>query len=193
MEGAERALIGLVDGCIAGDRRSQQRVYELFYGKMMAVCLRYTKNHDQAKDILQDGFIKVFRSMEKFNRDGSFEGWIRRIVVNTAIDHFRRTKNSYLLLGEERSIEDFGDQDEEDVIQDDGLEEELDLKPADVINAMQKLTPAYRTVFNLYVFEEMTHKEIADALGINIGTSKSNLAKAKQNLKKLLKKEHKLP
>lgn len=193
MEGAERVLVGLADGCIAGDRRSQQRVHELFYGKMMAVCLRYTKNHDQAKDILQDAFIKVFRSMEKFNREGSFEGWIRRIVVNTAIDHFRRTKNSYLLLGEERSIEDFGDQDEEDVLEDEEHEEEMDLKPTDVINAMQKLTPAYRTVFNLYVFEEMTHKEIADALGINIGTSKSNLAKAKQNLKKLLKKEHKLP
>lgn len=193
MEGAERVFAGLVDGCINGDRRSQQRVYELFYGKMMAVCLRYTKNHDQAKDILQDGFIKVFRSMEKFNRDGSFEGWIRRIVVNTAIDHFRRTKNSYLLLGEERSIEDFGDQDEEDVLEDERNEDEVDLKPADVINAMQKLTPAYRTVFNLYIFEEMTHKEIADSLGISIGTSKSNLAKAKQNLKKLLKKEHKLP
>jgi len=193
MEGAERVFAGLVDGCITGDRRSQQRVYELFYGKMMAVCLRYTKNHDQAKDILQDGFIKVFRSMEKFNRDGSFEGWIRRIVVNTAIDHFRRTKNSYLLLGEERSIEDFGDQDEEDVLEDERNEDEVDLKPADVINAMQKLTPAYRTVFNLYIFEEMTHKEIADSLGISIGTSKSNLAKAKQNLKKLLKKEHKLP
>ena len=159
----------------------------------MAVCLRYTKNHDQAKDILQDGFIKVFRSLEKFNRDGSFEGWIRRIMVNTAIDYFRRTKNSYLLLGEERSIEDFGDQDAEDVLEDVEQEEEADLKPADVINAMQKLTPAYRTVFNLYVFEEMTHKEIAGSLGISIGTSKSNLAKAKANLKKLLKKEHKLP
>jgi RNA polymerase sigma factor (sigma-70 family) len=96
-------------------------------------------------------------------------------------------------VGEERSIEDFGDQDEEDTIEDEAAEEVLDLKPADVINAMQKLTPAYRTVFNLYVFEEMTHKEIAEMLGINIGTSKSNLAKAKHNLKKLLKKEHKLP
>lgn len=192
MEAVEQAFAAIIDGCIAGERRSQQRVYELFYGKMMAVCLRYTKNHDQAKDILQDGFIKVFRSMDRFNRAGSFEGWIRRIMVNTAIDHFRRTKNAYLLLGEERSIEDFGDQDEEDVLQDDGPEEESDLKPADVINAMQKLTPAYRTVFNLYVFEEMTHKEIADALGISVGTSKSNLAKAKHNLKKLLRKEHKI-
>ena len=193
MEAAEQVFSGIIDGCIAGERRSQQRVYELFYGKMMAVCLRYTKNHDQAKDILQDGFIKVFRSMEKFNREGSFEGWIRRIMVNTAIDYIRRAKNAYLLLGEERSIEDFGDQDEEDTIEDEAPEEVLDLKPADVINAMQKLTPAYRTVFNLYVFEEMTHKEIAELLGINIGTSKSNLAKAKHNLKKLLKKEHKLP
>lgn len=193
METAEAVFSGIIDGCIAGDRKSQQKVYELFYGKMLAVCLRYTKNHDQAKDILQDGFIKVFRSLGAFNREGSFEGWIRRIMVNTAIDHFRRAKNAYLLLGEERSIEDFGDQDEEDVLQEEAGEEEPDLKPADVINAMQKLTPAYRTVFNLYVFEEMTHKEIADLLGINVGTSKSNLAKAKQNLRKLLKKEHKLP
>ena len=191
---AQQAVFSeLVDGCLKGERRSQQRVYELFYGKMMAVCMRYTKNTDQAKDILQDGFIKVFRSMESYNRAGSFEGWIRRIVVNTAIDHFRRSKHSYLLLGEERSIEDFKDQDEEDTLADEAGDDLPDLKPADVINAMQKLTPAYRTVFNLYVFEEMTHKEIAELLGINIGTSKSNLAKAKQNLKKLLKKEHKLP
>ncbi|MBK7555839.1 MAG: sigma-70 family RNA polymerase sigma factor [Flavobacteriales bacterium] len=192
-ENLEPAYVALVDGCIAQERRSQQKVYELFYGKMMAVCLRYTKNTDQAKDILQEAFIKVFRSVDKFNRAGSFEGWIRRIMVNTAIDHFRRTKNAYLLLGEERSIEDFSDIDEQDNIADEGPDEEMEVKPADVINAMQKLTPAYRTVFNLYVFEEMTHKEIADALGINVGTSKSNLAKAKNNLKKILKKEHKLP
>jgi RNA polymerase sigma factor (sigma-70 family) len=133
----EQAFAGLIDGCIAGERRSQQRVYELFYGKMMAVCLRYTKNHDQAKDILQDGFIKVFRSMDRFNRAGSFEGWIRRIMVNTAIDHFRRAKHAYLLLGEERSIEDFAENEEDDLAEDE-QEEELDLKPADVINAMQK-------------------------------------------------------
>lgn len=192
MEGPDGTYAELIDGCLKEERRAQQRVYELFYGKMMAVCLRYTKNADQAKDILQDGFIKVFRSVDKFNRAGSFEGWIRRIMVNTAIDHFRRTKNSYLLLGEERSIEDFGDQDEEDILAEEESEDILDLKPADIINAMQKLTPAYRTVFNLYVFEELTHKEIADMLGINIGTSKSNLAKAKHNLKKLLTKEHKL-
>ncbi len=188
MVGPEKVFNELIDGCLEGQRRAQQRVYEFFYGKMMAVCLRYTKNTDQAKDILQDGFIKVFQSMDKFNRAGSFEGWIRRIMVNTAIDHFRRTKNSYLLLGEERSIEDFGDEDGTPAEEQDT--DEFNFKPSDVINAMQKLTPAYRTVFNLYVFEEMTHKEIADMLGISVGTSKSNLAKAKNNLKKLLTKEH---
>ncbi len=192
MDVPDQTFAPLIDGCLKEDRKAQQRVYEMFYGKMMAVCLRYTKNTDQAKDILQDGFIKVFRSVDKFNRAGSFEGWIRRIMVNTAIDHFRRTKNSYLLLGEERSIEDFGDQDEEDILAEEEHDDVMDLKPADIINAMQKLTPAYRTVFNLYVFEELTHKEIADVLGINIGTSKSNLAKAKHNLKKLLTKEQRL-
>ncbi|MCB0787778.1 MAG: sigma-70 family RNA polymerase sigma factor [Flavobacteriales bacterium] len=185
--------VELIDGCLTGDRRCQQRIYETFYGKMLAVCLRYTKNTDQAKDILQDGFIKVFRSMDRFNREGSFEGWVRRIMVNTAIDHFRRSKNSYLLLGEDQSIEDHGDPDVEEPFDDPTEEEEMDLRPADVINAMQKLTPAYRTVFNLYVFEEMTHKEIADELGISVGTSKSNLAKAKGNLRKILKQEHRLP
>lgn len=187
MDTSEPKYDGIIDGCLAGERRSQQQVYELFYGKMMAVCLRYTKNHDQAKDILQDGFIKVFRSMEHFNREGSFEGWIRRIMVNTAIDHFRRARHSYLLLGEDRSMEEFEDLPDEE--EDAGQNDLPDLKPADVINAMQKLTPAYRTVFNLYVFEGMTHKEIADTLSINIGTSKSNLAKAKFNLKRLLSKK----
>lgn len=185
MEQSGPAYDSLLDGCLAGERRSQQRLYELFYRKMMAVCLRYTKNHDQAKDILQDGFIKVFRNLPEYTRTGSLEGWIRRIMVNTAIDYFRRSKHSYLLLGEDRSMEEFEDIPEEQVME----EPWGDLKPADVINAMQKLTPAYRTVFNLYVFEDMSHKEIADTLEITIGTSKSNLAKAKANLKRLLKKE----
>lgn len=190
MEPAEPVYDAILDGCLAGERRSQQRVYELFYGKMMSVCLRYTKNHDQAKDILQDGFIKVFKSLEHFNRAGSLEGWVRRIMVNTAIDHFRRARHSYLLLGEDRSMEDFEDLADTEALDEDAT---LDLKPADVINAMQKLTPAYRTVFNMYVFEEMSHKQIAEMLDISIGTSKSNLAKAKNNLKRLLKKEHNLP
>lgn len=185
----EDAYAAVVSGCIAGDRRSQQRAYELFYGKMLAVCLRYTKNHDQAKDILQDGFIKVFDKVGHYNREGSFEGWVRRIMVNTAIDHFRRSKHADLLLGKEHGMEKL-----EDVPDDTTGEEDLmGFRPADIINAMQKLSPAYRTVLNLYIFEDMTHVQIAERLGINVGTSKSNLAKAKINLKRLLEKPSPLP
>ena len=85
----------LVAGCVSGKRRSQKKVYERYYGKMMGVCLRYARDADQAKDILQEGFIKVFGHMSKYNGNGSFEGWIRRIIVNTAIDHFRKDKNHF--------------------------------------------------------------------------------------------------
>lgn len=176
----------LVNGCVRNNRKSQEAIYKMFYGKMMAVCKRYTRNEDQAKDILQDGFIKVFKNIEKFGFNGSFEGWVRRIIVNTAIDFTRKAKNDYLLMNEDQSIEDF----ENDLL-DEGEEEEYDnpLKVADVIKGMEKLSTAYRTVFNLYVFENYSHQEIADALGINVGTSKSNLAKARGNLKKILIKE----
>lgn len=178
-------------GCKRNDLKSQEQVYKMFYGKMMAVCRRYTNNEDQAKDILQNGFIKVFRNIENFNFEGSFEGWVRRIVVNTAIDFFRRKKKDYLLMNENQSLEDFEESllDEEEADEDEG---KIPFNVNDVIRAMQKLSPAYRTVFNLYVFEDLAHKEIAQQLDISIGTSKSNLAKAKANLKKILLKELKL-
>lgn len=159
----------------------------MFYGKMMAVCRRYTNNDDQAKDILQDGFIKLFKNMEKFNFEGSFEGWVRRIVVNTAIDYVRKSKNDFLLANENQSVEDFQDQLE------DAAPEEVSaaytLEVGDIRNGMEKLSTAYRTVFNLYVFENFSHQEISEALHISVGTSKSNLAKARANLKKILTKE----
>ena len=153
---------------------------------MMAVCRRYTRNDDQAKDILQDGFIKVFKNIDRFNFQGSFEGWVRRIVVNTAIDFTRKAKNDYLLMNEGQKIEDY----ENDLLDESDEEEyESPFKVADVISGMEQLSNAYRTVFNLYVFENFSHQEIADALNISVGTSKSNLAKARANLKKILNKE----
>jgi RNA polymerase sigma-70 factor (ECF subfamily) len=142
--------------------------------------MRYAKDRDEAKDILQDGFIKVFQSLEKFNREGSLEGWIRRIVVNTAIDRIRKDKRS-LVMSNSEDLLDEGVQDE--VIEED---EKMNLNMKDVIIAMQDLSPGYKAVFNLYVMEDMTHKEIAEHLGISEGTSKSNLAKAKLNLRKIL-------
>jgi RNA polymerase sigma-70 factor (ECF subfamily) len=180
------AVEELIAGCKIGDRKAQRRVFELFYGKMKAVCMRYTRNVELAEDLVQDGFIKVFSSIERFDGKGSFEGWIRRIIVNLAIDHFRKQKRDFLLLNENQELDDFLEPEEDEV--DDSPA--YDFKPEDIMAAMQQLTPAYRTIFNLYVFENMTHKDIAEALNINVGTSKSNLAKARRNLKQILLKDY---
>jgi RNA polymerase sigma-70 factor (ECF subfamily) len=181
----DKQMQQLIQGCLNGDRRSQQAVYKLLYGKMKAVCLRYTKDSDQAMDVLQEGFIKVFQNMEKYTGVGSFEGWVRRIMVNLSIDRFRKQKNDFLLLNSNMSPEDFEDEIEDE---EDENAVDYDFKPSQIIEAMQQLSPAYRTVFNLYVFENYTHQDIADSLGISVGTSKSNYAKAKRNMKKILLK-----
>lgn len=189
MDSADKLSL-LIESCIKGDRKSQQNIYQMFYGKMMSICLRYTKDKDEAKDILQDGFIKIFSSLGKYNFQGSFEGWVRRIVVNTAIDSFRK-KSSLHTNGNIKFIEQLQDIVEEEV--DENLVLPNNYKVADIIEAMQQLSPAYRMVFNLYIMEDHSHKQIAELLGISEGTSKSNLAKAKQNVIKILEKNYKQP
>jgi len=183
-----KQLQALIDGCLKGDRRSQQAVHKLYYGKMKAVCMRYTRDYDQANDVLQEGFLKIFNNLEKFTGVGTFEGWMRRIMVNLSIDRFRKLKHDFILLSEPDDIERYGDDTEEVLDEIDELEEIYSITPEQIIDAMQQLTPAYRTVFNLYVYEDYTHQDIAEALGISVGTSKSNYAKAKKNMKKLLLK-----
>ena len=181
----DKQLQQLIKGCLEGDRKAQQAVYKLLYGKMKVVCMRYTRDTDQALDVLQEGFIKVFQNMERYSGAGSFEGWVRRIMVNLSIDRFRKQKNDLLLLNGSMSIEDYEDEveDEPDVESVD-----YDFTPEQILEAMQQLSPAYKTVFNLYVFENYTHQDIAEALNISVGTSKSNYAKARKNMKKLLTK-----
>lgn len=171
----------LIEECASGNPKAQEKIYKNLYGQMMAVCYRYAKGTDQAHDILQEGFLKVFANIGKFGFEGSFEGWVRRIIVNTAIDAIRKKKKDFLLLGENDSIERYEDLEEED-----DHEVAFGFTASDVVIAMQKLTPAYRTIFNLYVFENMTHADIAEQLGISVGTSKSNYAKAKRNLRNIL-------
>ena len=183
-----KQLQALIDGCLKGDRRSQQAVHKLYYGKMKAVCMRYTRDSDQANDVLQEGFLKIFNNLDKFTGVGTFEGWMRRIMVNLSIDRFRKLKYDFVLLSESDDIERYGDDTEEVLDEIDELEEIYSITPEQIIDAMQQLTPAYRTVFNLYVYEDYTHQDIAEALGISVGTSKSNYAKAKKNMKKLLLK-----
>ena len=181
----DKQLQQLIKGCLERDRKAQQAVYKLLYGKMKVVCMRYTRDTDQALDILQEGFIKVFQNMERYSGSGSFEGWVRRIMVNLSIDRFRKQKNDFLLLNGSMNIEDY-----EDVVEDETDVESVDydFTPEQILEAMQQLSPAYKTVFNLYVFENYTHQDIAEALSISIGTSKSNFAKAKRNMKKILLK-----
>ena len=155
---------------------------------MKVVCMRYTRDSDHAMDVLQEGFLKVFNNLEKYTGVGTFEGWMRRIMVNLSIDRYRRLKHDLVLLGEQNDIENWSGGTDEESDDSDENEEIYDITPEQIIDAMQQLTPAYRTVFNLYVYEDYTHQDIAEALGISVGTSKSNYAKAKKNMKKLLTK-----
>jgi RNA polymerase sigma factor (sigma-70 family) len=159
-----------------GNRRMQEELYRRFSPRMYAVCLRYATNSEEAQDILQEGFIKVFKKLDSFRGDGSFEGWIRRIFVNTAIEHFRRRK--YLMPVTEK---------EENTIEGKYTSALDDLGVKDIMALVQELSPGYRTVFNMYVVEGYTHKEIADMLGISEGTSKSQLSRAKVILQDMVR------
>ncbi len=135
--------------------------------------MRYANNTDDAQDLLQEGFIKVYRNLEKFRAEGSFEGWVRRVFVNTSIEHFRRKNNLYSITEKE-----------ENIIEDADITALDNLAEKDIINLVQELSPGYRTVFNMYVVEGYSHKEIGNILGISEGTSKSQLARAKAILQK---------
>src|SRR6185369_11797143 len=161
-------------GCIEGDRRMQEELYNRFAGKMYAVCLRYTNNADDAQDLLQEGFIKIYKNLHRFRAEGSFEGWIRRVFVNTSIEHFRKKSTKLSLVSEK----------EENTLEDTDITALESLAEKDIINLIQQLSPGYRTVFNLYVVEGYSHKEIGELLGISEGTSKSQLARAKAVLQK---------
>ncbi len=173
--------IDIIKGCLKNDRMSQKALYENYYGKMLGACMRYAKDSDEAKDMLQEGFLKVFNNIQNYSNKGSFEGWMRRVVVNACIDQIRKNKKNYLIVSTTFANEQVNITEE---INDDDLADKI--SEAEILRAVQDLTPAYRMVFNLYVIEEYTHKEIAELLDISEGTSKSNLSKAKFNLKKNL-------
>ena len=175
----------IIEGCLRNDRRSQEAIFKLFYGKMMSVCMRYTNDKDTAQEVLQEGFMKVFEKLGAFDYKGSFEGWVRRIVANTAIDSIRRSKKNPILTDNDNDFKIGG----ENPMEEKETIERGEIKAEMAMEAIQKLSPAYRTVFNLYVLEEYSHKEIAEMLGISEGTSKSNLAKAKMNLQKILNQQ----
>jgi RNA polymerase sigma-70 factor (ECF subfamily) len=172
----------LINGCLQNNRKFQEQLFKLYYGKMLVVSMQYTKDRDTAQEIVQDSFIKIFEKLNLFDNKGSLEGWIRRIVVNTAIDRIRKSKKDPFLIDNDNDYI-LGGTNPMEELEDLRLSEE---KSEIILEAIQQLSPAYRTVFNLYVIEDFTHKEIAEKLGISEGTSKSNLSKARVNIHKLI-------
>lgn len=177
-------LSSLISGCIQKNHRDQKRLYEQYYGYCLKTVFRYIYRYDSAVDVVNDGFIKVFRNFHKFtyphseNLEPIFMGWIRRIMINTAIDQLRKDS----LLPQIGAIN------EEIWLQEDSATSDQALLYKELISEVKKLPPSYRTVFNMYVVDGYTHQEIAEQLGITVGTSKSNLFKAREHLKNLIQK-----
>ena len=169
-------LNDIIEGCKNQKNRSQKALFETFYGKAMGICMRYVKDEDAANDVVQEGFIKLFKNIESFKSQGNFEGWLRKIFVNGSLDHIRsqKSRNTYPLEFSE-NIED-----------EDALEfqyEKIAAIPAEKIyTAIKNLPVGYRTIFNLYAIEGYSHKEVSDILEIHEGTSKSSYHKAKKIL-----------
>lgn len=176
-------LESLIKGCKKRDEECQKRLFKLYYGRMMGICLRYCNSHADAQDVVQEGFIKLFDKIDLYNEKGSFEGWMRRLFVNRALDYLRRNNLKMMSIDNEDY---FFEPKAEEAELDQGITEMI--SPEKLIEEIQNLSPVYRTVLNLYIYEGYTHDEIAEELGISAGTSKSNLSKAKRNLKKALSK-----
>ena len=171
-----------IERCALNSRESQKKIYTSFYGYAMAVCDRYTSNQDDAIEILNDGFLKVFKEIYRYKPAysdvvSSFKGWLRKIMVYTAIDHFRKNHKHQFTTDLDNGVIQVASR----------AEDALDrISYEEIIRSIQDLTPGYRTVFNLFIIEGFTHEEISEKLGISIGTSKSNLAKARRQLQKIL-------
>lgn len=182
MPGQNR-LTNIIQGCVSNNRGSQKEFYQNFYGYAAALCMRYCSNEDDINQVVNDGFLKVYKSLHQFNPrhsnvEASLKGWMKRIMINTAIDHLRKNNQHFIMsvindrqfnVAEETasSIDQMGYK--------------------EILTLIQKLSPVYRTVFNLYVMDGFKHEEIAQQLKISVGASKSNLAKARMNIQKMLK------
>ena len=165
----------IISGCLKGNRRDQELLYRRHAAKLYAVCLQYSGNDEEARDILQEGFIKIFENLVNYKHEGSFEGWIRKIIVNTALEKYRSKYNLYRIDDIDQIPEPGAEPDNEDYS---GLE------AIDLLDIIRELPPKYRMVFNLYAIEGYSHKEISKMVNISEGTSKSNLSRARAILQR---------
>jgi RNA polymerase sigma factor (sigma-70 family) len=176
-------ILTLVDGCCKNDRNSQRELYHWLYGYAMKICYRYTSHQHEAEELTNESFVKLFKNIHLFdasrqsNAEALFKAWFKRIIINTCIDHLRKhhtTINGHQLSPDNEKMAD---------PQETGIDK---LAYEEIIEAIRKLSPVYRTVFNLFVIEGLTHEEIATQLNISVGASKSNLSKARNNLRKII-------
>jgi len=179
----KQELEHIIHGCIKANRESQKAFYQYFYGFSMAICMRYCNSKDDAMEVVNDGLVKVFRELQWFkprydNYEGSLKGWMKSILVNTAIDHFRKNKNKYFTAEIEASHFEMEQSDETAI-------DKMTYK--EIMELVQRLSPVYKTIFNLFVIDGFKHEEIAKQLNISVGTSKSNLSKAKANIQSMLR------
>jgi len=165
----------IIKGCLEGSRRDQELLYRRHAPKLFGVCLQYSDNDEEARDILQEGFIKIFQNLQNYKHEGSFEGWMRRIVVNTALEKYRARHNLYRV----DDIETINEPEAEP-----GNDDYAGVQADDLLYIIRNLPPKYRMVFNLYAIEGYSHKEISEMLSISEGTSKSNLSRARGILQK---------
>ena len=177
-----------VGACALNNRESQKMIYSSFYGYAMAICDRYTSRQEDAVEILNDGFLKVFREIHHYQPAytdviSSFKGWLRKIMVYTAIDHFRKYHKHQIVRELDSVVYQVA------AVNEDAIDK---ISYEEIIRAVQELSPGYRTVFNLFVIEGLNHEEVAAQLGISTGTSKSNLSKARKQLQKILFKQNQL-
>ena len=161
----------LISNCKKQDLKAQEELYKKFSGILFAVCLKYSPNYHEAEDNLQDAFLTIFQRIEQFKGKGSFEGWMKRVTINTVLQKYRKKKIFHL-------------SNEEQIEQEEVVEVENNQVPLDfLLKIVQELPSRYRLVFTMYVLDDYSHKEIADSVGISVGTSKSNLARARGILK----------
>lgn len=175
-----------VEGCSRNKRESQKIIYNSFYGYAMAICDRYANKQEDALEILNDGFLKIFREIHHYQPAyadviSSFKGWLKKIMVYTAIDHYRKNQKHQVVTQLDNVVY------QVEAVSEDAIDK---LSYEEIIRAIQELSPGYRTVFNLFVLEGLSHEEIGNQLGISTGTSKSNLSKARRQLQKILFKQN---
>jgi len=167
----------LIKGCRKGDSASQEKLYRQFSSAMYGLCLQYASSEEDAQDILQDGFVKVFKKIDQVKEVKAFPGWIRRVIINTALERYRSQVVLQRVDEEPRAMS--------EMVSDDVLDQ---LDAEIIVGMIQELTPKYRMVFNLYAIEGYNHKEISELLNISEGTSKSNLSRARAILQEKVKR-----